>query len=486
MAFANRNSGSGGGGMVGGGVSPPRRPSAPSNGGYRRLPGGGISTPINRRIVASRTGAGTGPHSGGTPAGARRANQLGFGGYPKGSVRAEQAFLASKGLYHGAIDGIRGPMTQHAAAVWRSPGHGGGSSGRSGGSGGGGGAGGSGGGGGRGGVGRGGAGGAGRGGGGGGGKGGGKNPFQQLANQKPSALAKAMTAQQYGGVLSQLRQNIGDLKHQNTQNLADIGSWYADALHAQDAATHANALAGQAVQTDNANQLAGLLNAVGGNSQASDPLGAMGASDATLLQALAQSQAGFDQNQGADILSTKAQALTNQQNAGQAALADLAAQLASTRKERGNAYITNLASAKQQRLQQMAELQNMQLAGAQFNLNSWIAHQNVATANKQAGGQGQVGWNKLNSGDKLNLQKTIMPQMYSTGASGKTIAVQSPPKAWEAAARQLRTAGYDVKRNPKARAWLSTVWLNYVSAFNQQNPNHKYSPAKNGTPWSKW
>src|SRR5690242_16218906 len=45
--------------------------------------------------------------------------KVGFGGYRKGSVKAQQAFLKAKGFYHGSIDGIRGPMTLSAIAAFK-------------------------------------------------------------------------------------------------------------------------------------------------------------------------------------------------------------------------------------------------------------------------------------------------------------------------------------------------------------------------------
>lgn len=304
-------------------------------------------------------------------------------------------------------------------------------------------------------------------------------------------LGRAMTTQQYAGILNQLHSNILNLGAQNHQNLADINSWFGNAQSAQQAAHTANAQAAHDAASASSAQLAGLMQAVGANNNAADPLAAMGASNSTLLQALGQNQAGYDNNMHADIAASMASALANQQNAGMTALQNLKDQRNSVLQQRGASLITNTANAKQQKLQQMAALQNMMLANKQFGLNMALGmadlqNKNIVNKNLANGGAqgGHVDFNQLKSGDRIGLQKSIMPLMYSTNAAGQTVANQNPVKAWVQAANQLRTAGYNVQFSKAARSWLSTVWKNYVIQYNKAHPNTPYHPQSNGTPYS--
>jgi hypothetical protein len=218
----------------------------------------------------------------------------------------------------------------------------------------------------------------------------------------------------------------------------------------------------------------------------------MHAADQTLLQALGLNQQGFDQTQQSNLAAESAQASQNQMNTGNNALADLQSKLAQTLADKGNSLITNTAAAKEQRLQMMAELQNMQLAGKQFNLNKMLGMadlqnkrlQNSALTKqaKQMGNNGKVPFNKLQSGDKIKLQQTLRPVMYAHDGT----ATLDPMRAWERAADQMRAAGYSTKSSPAVRTWLSQTWLQYVGDYNRAHPNKQYHPASNGTPFPKW
>ncbi len=412
----------------------------------------------------------------------------------------KQAFLISHG-YHITHDGQAGPQT---AAAWHayqnghpaahfnthnpysnsySGQHSGG-----GGGGGGGGNGGNGGNGGGNGGGSGNAGGGGRGGGGRGGKGGGGG-----LGGKGGNLAKAQTNLQYGALLNALHTNISNLTGQNAQNLSDIHDWFGHAQDTAAAGTAADTAAAGAAHDQNNQDFSGILQALGGNTQAAPMVSGMHAADQTLLQALGLNQQGFDQTQQSNLAAESAQASQNQMNTGNNALADLQSKLAQTLADKGNSLITNTAAAKEQRLQMMAELQNMSLAGKQFNLNKALGladlkNKQVQNATltkqlKQMGNNGRVPFQKLKSGDKIKLQQTLRPVMYDA-ASGK--ATLDPMRAWERAADQMRAAGYSTKNSPAVRTWLSQTWLQYVGDYNRAHPDKPYHPAKNGTPFPNW
>jgi hypothetical protein len=401
--------------------------------------------------------------------------------------------------YNVAVDGIMGPQTRAALKASRSgvkahafnrrgirPG---GSSGsgtgvvrRGGGSGGGGG-----------------GGGGSRGGGGGGGRGGGgggrgrRNPGPQAINA--NKYAQASTNLQFNGLLNELARQQDELHGQTLQNQADITSWFNQVADAAAQSAQSNDQASQHMMAQQGGDFAGLLQALGGSAS-----GAAGASLGNFQQALSAGLAGigaaqhnFDTTRQTQVGQGAAQAHLTQQRGSDQALADLAAKIAQTKADKGQALVKNRFDAGQLRLQQLAAIQNMAIAGQTFNLDKQlkqgqIVNQNIA--NQALGNQlaQQLknkghGFKTLTAGDRAKLGEGANSVMYGANmGTGK-----NPRTAWVQAANVLKSLGYDVKNSPAARRWLSSLWMNYVSDYNNDH-GKKYKPAGNGTPWpdSEW
>ena len=417
------------------------------------------------------------------------------------SVRLRQQRLRALG-YNIAVDGIMGPQTRAAMQAHqngigakrfnnRGIRPGGGSApvgartrvGRGSGGGGGGGAGGMGGGGG--------AGGGGRGGGrrGGGGSGGG---LQAINANK---YARATTNLQYAGLINELQNQRDQLVGQNAQDLADIKSWYGHAADTAAQGAQANDAAAASAHDQQQNDLASLISAIGGSAAgpASISLGNFGQILAAALAGSAQAQHGFDQTTQTDMQGALATALANQTNIGNNSLADLNSKLAQAQSDRGNALVKNRMDAQQLRLQQLAGIQNMQLAGLEGGLKLQgmrLANKNASLANKALGVQiaqqlhasKTGGFQQLTAGDRAKLNQGVNAVLYGPNMATK----YNPKQAWERAANMLRSLGYSTKNDPRVRSYLSQLWLNYVGDYNHAHPNNPYSPAKNGTPFTNW
>ena len=399
--------------------------------------------------------------------------------------------------YNVAVDGIMGPQTRAALKASRNGvkakafnGRGirpGGSSGsgtgvtrRGGGSGGGGG-----------------GGGGSRGGGGGGGGGGGSrgrtNPGPQAINA--NKYAQASTNLQFNGLLNELARQQDELHGQTLQNQADITSWFNQVADAAAHSAQSNDQASQQMMQRQGGDFAGLLQALGGSAS-----GAAGASLGNFQQALSAGLAGigaaqhnFDTTRQTQVGQESAQAHLTQQRGSDQALADLAAKIAQTKADKGQALVKNRFDAGQLRLQQMAAIQNMAIAGQTFNLDKQLKQgqiQNQNIANQALGHQlaQQLknkghGFKTLTAGDRAKLGEGANSVMYGANmGTGK-----NPRTAWVHAANVLSSLGYDVKNSPAARRWLSSLWMNYVSDYNNDH-SKKYKPAGNGTPWpdSEW
>ena len=410
------------------------------------------------------------------------------------SVRLRQQRLRALG-YNIAVDGIMGPQTRaamqaHHNGISAKRFNGGGRSAPvgartnvGGGAGGGGGGG------------RGGAGGGGRSGGGGrgGARGGGGGGGLQAIN--PNKYANAETNLQFQGLINELQNQRDQLTGQNAQDLADIKSWYGHAADTAAQGTQANTDAATAAAHQQQQELASLMSAIGGQAAgpAATSLGNFGQALAAALSGEAQAQHGYDTSQATNIQGALATALASQTNAGNSALADLNSKLLQAQSDRGNALIKNRMDAQQLRLQQLAGIQNMQLAGMEGGLKIQgmrLANQNASLANKALGVQiaqqlhasKTGGFQNLTAGDRAKLNQGVNAVLYGPNMATK----YNPKQAWERAANMLRSLGYSTKSNPRVRGYLSQLWLNYVGDYNHAHPNNPYSPAKNGTPFTHW
>jgi hypothetical protein len=139
----------------------------------------------------------------------------------------------------------------------------------------------------------------------------------------------------------------------------------------------------------------------------------------------------------------------------------------------------------------------MAIAGQTFNLDKQlkqgqIRNQNIANQAlghqlaqqlKNKSGSAQKGFRKLTAGERSGLGDGVNSVMYGANmGTGK-----NPRTAWVHASNVLRSLGYDVHKSPAARKWLSSLWMNYVSDYNNDH-DKKYKAAGNGTPWpdSEW
>ena len=405
------------------------------------------------------------------------------------TVRQTQSYLRHLG-YNIAVDGIMGPQTRAALAAHRrgiGPGaHNAGSGGRSGSAGSGGG--------GRSGAGGGGGGGARGGGGGGGSRRGGKGGGGGFNVINPNKYAKATTNLQYNGLINELQSQRDQLTAQNAQDLADLHSWYGTAADMAAQGTQADQTAGASAQHDQAQALAAILGSIGGAGAgaAGSSLGNFGQTLAAALAGQAQAQHGFDTTQQTNIQQALASALTNQQNAGQAAMTDLLGKLTQAQTDKANALSKNRMDAQQIRLQQMAAVQNMQMLGAEEGLKLQgmkLANKNASLANKALGKQiaqqltnKGKGFKALTAGDKAKMLQGANAVLYGPNMTTK----YGPKQAWERAANYLRSLGYSTKNDPHVRGWLSQAWLNYVGDYNHAHPDKPYKPANNGTPFPHW
>lgn len=469
--------------------------------------GGGSVTPKPKpvNVTPGRGSAGSGtprggglyrpPNQGVSIAPPRVANEVAPGlaaqAKAKGpSAKQLQSMLRSRG-YNLKVDGVWGPISRSAykafkagvgarrwngnhpgsiAAAGRGSGGAGGSGGGSGG-----GTGGSGGGGG----------GRGRGGRGGGGM---RGAGIQIPNAK--AYAKSEIAAQYNPILNELRYQRDQQQSQGAQDLADIKSYYGQLANTLSQVQSAgDAFQQAALQQSQADQQ-GILRSIGGG--ANPAAGAVGSFADLMhgaLQGTLAAQQNYMTNQQALAAQGQAQALTNQQRITQQAVQGINQQINSELGSRSSDYLKALADAQQQRLQDMAALQNMQIAAGQFGLSmkqgaAQLANQNLQNKALKQQLSGKAGnFKSLTAADRSKLVEQVNTVMYDPHTGE---AAMSPMQAWVKAANTLRALGFDVQASPRARNWLSQSWMNYVTDYNQSHPNKQYKPAKNGTPYVNW
>lgn len=401
------------------------------------------------------------------------------------ATRNWQVKLRNLGLYHGPIDGIWGPMTTAAMKAYHQRGSSGGSKRSSGGGGSGGG-----------------SGGGGRIGGGGGGSGGGGKRRSGGSGGGLQAInagkyAQAQTNLQFASLLDELNRQRDNLQGQQLQNQADINSWFNQVANVAQTSAQANQLAAEHAQSQQKNDFQGILQALGGSAsgQAGQSLGNFQQALAAGLAGISQAQGNFDNTQQTDVAQAKATAQTQQKNLAAQQMADINAKITQANQDRGNALVKNRYDAQQLRLQQLAAIQNMKITGKQFGMDMAIKQAQLTNMNyanaalgrqlaQQLKSKNGSGFTSLQPGDKAKLSQGVNATMYGANMStGK-----NPRTAWVEAARVLRSLGYNVGKSKPARQWLSSVWMNYVSAYNRNHPNSKYKAAANGTPWpdSEW
>lgn len=400
-------------------------------------------------------------------------------GYARGTNRAKQAYLKRMGFYKGAIDGIVGPQTKAAIAAFknrrnkpagskppasRPPARGGGG-----------------------------------GGGGGAGKkksgGGVRMPSGTIVNA--AKYGNAMTQMQYGGLISELQRQRNEQGLQGTQNLADIRGWFDEVGQLAAQQTQKDDTYSQGLRSQQAGDFQSVLASLGG--AANQGAGSVGSFQQLMAGALAsqsQAQHNYDAGQQTLVGREGANAMLMQQRMQDQQQADIAAKLQSAMRERGSASVKNRMDAEQMRLQQMAGIQNMNLAAQEFGMKQQmfglqvkqqqLANKNAALAN-QALGQQLAGklkktpWTQTSVGDRAKMVTGVNRVMYALDGTTKL----PPSQAWNKASNMLRSLGYDVKKNPKVRKWLSQSWLNYVTDYNDGR-DKKYEPRKNGTPYLSW
>ncbi len=395
---------------------------------------------------------------------------IGFGGYRKGSVKAQQAFLKAKGFYHGSIDGIRGPMTKSAIAAFK------------------------------------------------GSRGKGKQPARNpKAPQrhpssnpgprrparapkgggghgggmggliKPKQYASSLVQAQYGPLLKQLRYQRDLASSQGQQNLADINSFYGTVD-----STIANLLSGQSqhagqVVGQQADDLSTILQSLGGSAnQGAAPASGFAALMQGALQGQSNAEHGYLTNQQGLAAQARAQALTDMQRTTQQQMDqannNINAQLAS----RAADMKVAMSDAQQLKLQQMAAKQNMAIAAGEFNLNQQLGAGQARNQNlqnkalkQQLSGKGD-GFGKLTANDKAQMVSGVNTTMYDAHTGD---AALPPNQAWVKAAGHLRSLGFNVATNLKARKWLASVWHSYVIDYNNTH-KRKFKIQANGTPFT--
>lgn len=353
---------------------------------------------------------------------------------------------------------------------------------------------GSGGGGGRGGGGGGGRGGGAGGGGGGGGRGGGGGGKKKGGSSgviKPKQYADALTKLQFGSLISELQRQRDDAQLQGEQNLADIRQMYGDVSAQAASSMQSNdQFADQMLDRSTDDASAILASLGGGANQGAGVAAGFQQLMQGALQGIGQAHHGYDSAQGTLIDQSKAQAILGEQRFTDETTSDLSAKLADALSQKGAAAVKNRFDAQQMRLQQMAAIQNMQLLGAESGLKMQgmrLQNQNMSLTNQALGQQlankfKKTGFGKLTAGDRAKLGQGANRVMYDPSDGSASL---HPEKAWVKMANLLRSLGYDARKNPKVRGWMSQMWLNYVTDFNADHDN-KYEPRKNGTPYLKW
>lgn len=387
----------------------------------------------------------------------------------QGQVSAMQQFLRNRGYYHGAIDGIRGPLTNAAVLAFhnrnakppapsRAPG----------------------------------------------GstttptptpkppKGNGKVGIPDRVNGNPTdpglidpaAYASGMVNAQYDPQIAALLQQVKTGRAQKSSDTNQIQDWFNQALQVAGDTANANAGMGQDA-TDAYNQAGqAAVNLFGGpDAHASTAAEANAFHDigAANLAANIESQGAYDKNLRAILAGQGAQAQTSQLNKDQNGINDLLSQLISLKGAKGQAYASAYQTGIQNRTQQEAAQQQLALAKelapsqvATAKANAATAKANASTAAASAKANLAIAQAKLkqanlatknalaSTGGQWNLavpqQQGALQKAFETNIFGPQGGLSlQPDVAWANLQQQLQMNG--LANDPRAQALAKGVFL---------------------------
>lgn len=284
----------------------------------------------------------------------------------------------------------------------------------------------------------------------------------------PAAYASGLTNAQYNPQINELLRQITQGKTDQTSHTKQIQDWFNQAMAVQGDMAKANAAAGQNAENAYNEENRNVLNLFGGpNSDKSTAAEAAAFHDIGLgnLTADVNAQGQFDKNLKSIEALYGAQAQRGQFNTDQASLKELAGKLLDMRGAKGSAYAAAYQQGIQNRTQQEAAQQQLdlakqlapaQVATAQANARTAAANAAVAGTNaktnlaiararlKQANAQtkailAQNGgqWNLTLPAQQGALQKALETNVY--GPRGG-LAI-NPEAAWANLQQQLQMNG---------------------------------------------
>lgn len=201
----------------------------------------------------------------------------------------------------------------------------------------------------------------------------------------PKAYANAAANAKYGGLISDLSQQIANAPGAEASHQADIDNWYNQVATANKQGTAAQQAALTAALGSSDASTQAIINALGGGANpGSTSVGDFGAIARAGIQGQGQNAIDYSNDLASIIALDRATQHSNESKAGAAALADLQHQLTGAKQNRGAEYAADLANAQGTRFSQLGQLQNLelgqQLAGPQLEaaqLKNQAARQSI-------------------------------------------------------------------------------------------------------------
>lgn len=305
----------------------------------------------------------------------------------------------------------------------------------------------------------------------------------------PQAYAHGAVNAEYDPQISSLLQQITQGRNQMGSNTKQIQDWFDQALQVAQDASNANAGAGQ--DALDAYKQAGdaatnLFGGPGANASTASEANAFHDINLGNLAANIESQGAYDKNLRAILAGQGAEAQRAQLNSDQQGLSDLAQQLVSLRGAKGQAYASALQQGIQNRTQQEAAQQQLELAKqlapaqvAEAQANAQTAQANAGTAAANAKANLAIAQAKLKQANlqtkqalastggqwnlKLPQQQGALQKAFETNVFGPRGGLSlQPDVAWANLQQQLQMNG--LSNDPRAQAIAKGVFLQGLHA----------------------
>ena len=277
-------------------------------------------------------------------------------------------------------------------------------------------------------------------------------------------IGRAVTEQQYGAPISNMRHEIGQEKSQEKHDVSTVQGWFENLVSQNKAGAVADQAALGSTLKDSSGLLANILGSLGDES-ARAQVGRTALFNEGELKGIGLAEGNFDRNMNTALALKGRDEATRYENDSRGKQSDMRSQLEGLIMQKAGALTTNTEAARDQGLRRRGESINQaatlallpaQMEGA--DLGNILTALNIQGTeqelNKPQPGS-FVPWAKLDPKSKREQFDMALTGSGAFGPEGNLMS--NPSKAAEKIRIAMNQSGYSVKKNPMLATWIRTA-----------------------------